>query len=69
MAIKLETWHSPEDKGRYKLVRTDSYEEVPGEIVTADEDTGECSVKVGDETKKISLGPGGVRIIGRGRRD
>jgi hypothetical protein len=38
-----------------------------GEIVTADETTGECSVHVGGETKTLSFGPGGIRIIG-GRR-
>lgn len=65
--MKLESWHSSEDKHRWKIVRTDKYEDVPGEIVTADEVTGECSVHVGGETKTLSFGPGGIRIISRRR--
>ena len=66
-AVKLESWHSSEDKHRWKIVRTDNYTDVPGEIVTADETTGECSLHVGGETKTLSFGPGGIRICGRGR--
>lgn len=65
--MKLESWHSSEEKRRWKIVRTDTYADVPGEIVTADETTGECSLAVGRETKTMSFGPGGIRIIGRGR--
>ena len=65
--LKLESWHSIEDKRRWKIVRTDNYTDVPGEIVTADETTGECSLHVGGETKTLSFGPGGIRIVGRGR--
>jgi hypothetical protein len=65
--IKLETWHSAEDKARFKLVRTDSYAEVPGLIVTADEATGECAMFVGGETKTMQFGPGGIRIVRRDR--
>jgi hypothetical protein len=64
---KLESWHSSEDKRRWKIVRTDNYTDVPGEILAADETTGECSLHVGGETKTLSFGPGGIRIIGRGR--
>ena len=65
--MKLESWQSLEEKHRWKIVRTDSYVDVPGEIVTADEVTGECSLQVGGETKKLSFGPCGIRIVGRGR--
>jgi hypothetical protein len=65
--MKLERWHSSEDKRRWKIVRTESYRDVEGEIITADEVTGECSVHVGDETKTLSFGPGGIRIVGRRR--
>ena len=65
--MKLETWHSSDDKRRWKIVRTDSYIDVPGEIVTADEVSGECSMFVGGETKTLRFGPGGIRIVGRGR--
>jgi hypothetical protein len=63
--VKLESWHSSEDKHRWKIVRTDNYTDVAGEIVTADETTGECSIHVGGETKTLSFGPGGIRIVGR----
>ena len=66
--MKLESYHSSADKSLWKIVRTDDYTDVPGEIVTADEATGECSVRVGDETKPLSFGPDGIRIVSRGRR-
>jgi len=66
-SVKLESWHSSEDKRRWKIVRTDTYTDVAGEIVTADETTGECSMHVGGETKTLSFGPCGIRIVGRGR--
>ena len=50
--MKLESWHSSEDKRRWKIVRTDNYTDVTGEIVTADETTGECSLHVGGETER-----------------
>jgi len=46
-------------------VRTDNYADVPGEIIAADESTGECCVQVGGETKTLSFGPRGIRIVGR----
>lgn len=52
--MKLESFHSADDKRRWK-------------IVSADEATGECSLHIGGETKTLSFGPGGIRICGRGR--
>ena len=66
--MKLESFHSAEDKERWKIVRTDTYTDVPGEIIAADEATGECSMMVGGETKPMNFGPGGMRIVWRGRR-
>lgn len=69
--MKLESFDSVEKKHGWKLVRTDNYADVPGEIVSADEDTGECcvTVQVGDttETKALHFGPYGFRIVGRRR--
>jgi hypothetical protein len=65
--MKLESYHSPDDKRRWKLVRTDDYTDVSGEIVTADEATGECCIQVGGQTKTMSLGPRGLRIVARRR--
>jgi len=65
--MKLESWLSSEDKRRWKIVRTDDYTDLPGEIITADEATGECSMLVRGETKTLSFGPGGIRIVGARR--
>ncbi len=70
--MKLESHLSAEEKHRWKLVRTDNFIDVPGEIVTADEETGEASMKLTasdgtSEDKSISFGPGGFRIVGRSR--
>jgi hypothetical protein len=65
--MKLESWHTAEDKAKWKLVRTDNYTDVPGDIVTADEISGECCMNHSGETKTLSFGPGGIRIIGRRR--
>ena len=67
MQMKLESWHSTEDKRRWKIVRTNDYTDVAGDIITADEATGECCLMVSGEAKTLSFGPGGIRIIGRGR--
>ena len=63
--MKLESWQSAEDKRCWKIVRTDNYTDVPGEIITADEATGECCMQVSGETKSLSFGPCGIKIIGR----
>ena len=54
-------------KAPWKVVRTDSYTDVDGEIFTADEATGECCVRVGGETKTFSFGTCGIRIVPRRR--
>ena len=68
-AVKLESHHSADDRRLWKIVRTDSLKDVPcDEIISADETTGECEIKIGEEVKKLSLGPGGIKLTGRGRR-
>ncbi len=62
--MKLESFHDPAEKRRFKIVRLDNYADVPGEIVAADDTTGECVMENGGETK-ILLFPGGIRIVGR----
>jgi len=65
--MKLESWEGTEIKARWKIVRTDDYSEVPGEIVSADEATGEFCLTVGGVTKTECFGPGGMRLVGRRR--
>ena len=63
--MNLESYVATEIKRKWKIVRTDSYSDVDGEIVSASEDTGECCIQVGGETKTLSFGPGGIRLVGR----
>jgi hypothetical protein len=63
--MKIESHESSEHKARYKAVRLDNGADVPGDIVTADEVTGEVSVHANGETKSLSFGPGMIRIIPR----
>ena len=65
--MKLESSQSSQDKRRWRVVRTDNYKDVEGEIVSADEVTGECCMQVRGETKTMSFGPGGIRVVGRRR--
>lgn len=70
--MKLESHQSAADKARWKIVRRDTFAEVPGQILSADEDTGKCSVSVSDgnggtTTQELDFGPGGMAIVGRGR--
>lgn len=66
--MKLEAYHSAEDKAKWKIVRTDNYTDVPGEIITADDATGECCVvDANSERKTLSFGPNGIRLVGRRR--
>jgi hypothetical protein len=63
--MKLESFHNSEDKLKWKVIRTDTYTEIEGEIIEADEDTGECNVSINGETRKFDLGQGGIKIIPR----
>jgi hypothetical protein len=63
--VKLESWHSADDKARFKVVDLRDGRDVPGEIVIADDESGECEMLVGDEVKSLSFGPGRIRIVRR----
>lgn len=63
--MRLETWHTSVDKANWKLVRLDDYTDVPGDIVAADEETGECKMHICGEIKTLSFGPNGIRILNR----
>lgn len=65
--MKLESYHSAEDKKKWKIVRRDDLTDVTGEIIAADEASGECCIQVAGETKTLSFGPDGIRIVGRRR--
>ena len=63
--MKLEAWHPAEIKRRLKVIRTDNYTDVPGEIITADEESGECCMQMANETKSLAFGPKGIRIVNK----
>jgi hypothetical protein len=63
--MKLYPWSSPELRQSLKIVRTDTYDDVPGAIVYADEDNGKCRVDVDGGMKDLDLGPNGLRLIRR----
>ena len=73
--MKLEEAQPAEAKAGWKIVRLDSFADLPGEIVHADEETGECAIvaqKPGappgeTETRTYSLGAGGLSLV-RARR-
>jgi hypothetical protein len=63
--MKIESWYSKEDRSRWKIVRTNNYADVPGEILAADEATGECSLHVDGQVKTLNFGPGGIKICAK----
>lgn len=70
--MRIESHHDSEMKKRWKVVRLDNYTDVPGEIVTADETTGECNMHIvgkdgSAETKTLNFGHGGIKLVGRAR--
>jgi hypothetical protein len=65
--MKIEVYEEGVWKARHKLVRLDDLSDIPGEIVTANEETGECAVTRAGEMKQLDFGPGGFRIVERGR--
>ena len=67
------------ERRRWRIVRLDTHQEVPGLILSADADTGAATLKVEVgvdiaedgtrsakyETQSLSFGPGGFAIVGR----
>jgi hypothetical protein len=67
------------ERRRWRIIRLDTHAEMPGEIVSADVDSGVCVMrergpdevdaeggrKPTYKTSNYSLGPGGFAIIGR----
>lgn len=54
-------------KATQLIVETTHYTDVPGEIVAADEKTGECSLCADGEVKTLCFGPAGIKIVERRR--
>lgn len=56
-----------EDRKLWKIVRRDTFADVPGLIMSADVQTGSCSLKTlvpgGDAITKHEFGADGLRIV------
>jgi hypothetical protein len=63
---RIETFHAEDIKRRYRVVDRSSLATVPGEVVSANPTTGECTMREKDGTVKThNLGPGGLAIVTR----
>lgn len=65
--MQLKSEDSVEYKRLFKIVRTDDFTDVPGDIIAADEISGECKVNYKDQTTDLKFGANGIRIVKRSR--
>ena len=63
--MKIEHSHPSEYKDRWRIVRRDSLTTIAGNILSANEETGECELLIDGEKKTFCFGPNGIRIVGR----
>ncbi|MBV8118364.1 MAG: hypothetical protein JO081_00305 [Alphaproteobacteria bacterium] len=65
---KLTAVDPESDRRRYKVVRLDTHQDVPGLILSASVETGTCMMRAGSgEAKEYNFGPYGLRIVVGGR--
>jgi hypothetical protein len=71
LPTKLSAVDPESERRRYKIVRTDLMEDVPGLILSANVETGLCLLRrrVNDEdkTEEHNFGEYGLRIVPAGR--
>jgi hypothetical protein len=73
LPYEIKSHYSDEFKCLWKLVRRDDMNDIPGDIITADEATGECCLRRPDgnggttTTGTLTFGPYGLRIVPRRR--
>lgn len=60
--MKIEATWPIEARSHWKIVRTDNFTDVPGTILCANEESGEC-IMAEDSNRILSFGPGGMRIV------
>lgn len=54
------------ERRRWRVVRLDTYQEIAGEVLSADCDSGLCTIRKPDgDAADHNFGPGGIAIIGR----
>jgi hypothetical protein len=65
---KLTAVDPEEERRRYKIVRRDTYEDVPGLILSANVDTGLCLLRLSNgASQEHNFGPDGLRIVAASR--
>lgn len=66
LPTKLTASDSEDFRRRYKIVRRDTFIDVPGLILNADEATGLCLLRQDDgQSQEFNFGPDGLRITVR----
>ncbi|HEV2100662.1 MAG TPA: hypothetical protein VGR45_17285 [Stellaceae bacterium] len=68
LPIKLTAVDAESERARYKIVRMDTMQDVPGLILSANVETGLCLVRLTNGTsQEYNFGPNGLRIVAAGR--
>jgi hypothetical protein len=61
---KLTAVDSESERRRYKIVRCDTMEDIPGLILAANVETGLCLVRLSNgASQEFNFGPNGMRIV------
>ena len=64
--MKIDPAMAEAERKRWRVVRLDTCEDVPGEILAADEQTGEVKLKIHEgEERSYSFGQQGIRLLPR----
>jgi hypothetical protein len=65
---KLTAIDPESDRRRYKIVRCDTMEDVPGLILSASVESGLCLLRLANgESQEFNFGPNGLRIVSAAR--
>ena len=65
---KLTAVDPENERARYKIVRRDTLEDVPGLILSANVETGLCLLRqLNGTSQEFNFGPDGLRIVAAGR--
>jgi hypothetical protein len=65
---KLTAVDPESDRRRYKIVRRDTMEDVPGLILSANVETGLCLLRLSSgASQEFNFGPDGLRIVAAAR--
>jgi hypothetical protein len=65
---KLTAVDPEAERRRYKIVRRDTFDDVPGLILSASVDTGLCLLRLANgASQEHNFGPDGLRIVAASR--